>query len=212
MRIIDGNKIHNLDTDVAVLIDVFRATTSIVVMLYKNAVEIIPFENEIGAWEYFKNHRDHVLVGERDGIKIRGFHHGNSPSELINVELGGKRVIFVSTNGTRVLKRIRAKRIYIASFLNADAVLEKIPEDAPLVCASRMDLFAIEDFLCASYIKARRLNIDVDFSRLKNIILRSKSALRLKNLNADEDIEISLKLNSIPVIPVYENGKIIKIG
>lgn len=211
MRIIDGNKIHHLDTDVAVLIDVFRATTSIVVMLYKNAVEIIPFENETGAWEYFKNHRDHVLVGEKDGIKISGFHHGNSPSELINVEFGGKRVIFVSTNGTRVLKKIGAKRIYIASFLNADAILEKIPEDAPLVCANRMNFFSIEDFLCASYIKARKLNIDVDFSRLKNTILRSKSALRLKNLNADEDIEISLKLNSIPIIPVYEDGKIIKI-
>lgn len=212
MKIIDGNKIHSLDTDVAVLIDVFRATTSIVVMLYKNAVEIIPFENETGAWEYFRNHKDHVLVGERDGIKINGFHHGNSPSELVNVEFGRKRVIFVSTNGTKVLKKIRANRIYIASFLNADAVLEKIPEDAPLVCANRMELFSIEDFMCASYIKARKLNINVDFTRLKNAILRSKSALRLRYLNASEDIEISLKLNSIPIIPVYENGKIIKIG
>lgn len=210
LKILDGNSFNDLNTKVAVLIDVFRASTSIVVMLYKNVEEIIPFENEKKAWEYFEHHKDHILVGENNGIKIKGFHYGNSPTELMNAELNKKKVIFVSTNGTRVLKKIRAETIFIASFLNADAIVKYIPNDAVLVCSNRIDFFAIEDFLCASYIKSRKLNINIDFVKIKNTILKSKSALRLKNMNAENDIEFSLRLNQIPIIPIYENGRIIK--
>lgn len=209
MKIIDANKNIPVKANQAVLIDVFRATTSIVIMLSRNAKEIIPFENETKAREFFKTHEDYLLVGEHDGIKIKGFDYGNEPSELISANLDGKGIIFVSTNGTRVLKSLETKRTIIASFLNAYAVLDKMTMDAPIVCANRKDLFCVEDFLCASYLKAKKLGIDIDFKRLKNIILNSKSAQRLRALNAEKDIEIALLLNSIPIVPVYEHGRII---
>jgi len=209
MKIIDANKNIPVKANQAVLIDVFRATTSIVIMLSRNAKEIIPFENETKAREFFKTHKDYLLVGEHDGIKIEGFDYGNEPSKLISANLEGKGIIFVSTNGTRVLKSLETKRTIIASFLNADAVLDKITMDDPIVCANRKDLFCVEDFLCASYLKAKKLRVAIDFKRLKNIILNSKSAQRLRALNAEKDIEIALMLNSIPIVPVYEHGRII---
>ncbi len=211
MNIIDGNRLEIIETERAALIDVFRASTSIIIMLHKNAKEIIPLENEKSAFEYFKIHDDYILVGENNGIKINGFDYDNSPYDLLDADLNGKSVIFVSTNGTRVLKKISAKNVYIASFLNADLLVKRLSLDDPLVCANRKDLFSIEDFICASYIKAKKLGIEINYERIKNIILSSKSSLRLRNLGHEKDIEISLSLNKIPILPVFKNGKITKL-
>lgn len=208
MMIIDGNTSGRIKAKTAVLIDVFRATTSIVVMMYRGVREIVPFENDEKAREFISENRDYISVGERDGIKIYDFDFGNSPVELMNADIAGKSAIFVSTNGTRVLKKIDAEYVYIGSFINADSVVRKIHDDTVLVCANRQNLYSIEDFLCASYIKARRAGIPVDFQRLKEIILKSRSAERMKRLGAEKDMMFSLSLNSIPVVPVYRDGRI----
>lgn len=211
MRILDGNKIERYKGESVILIDVFRATSSIAVMLYKNVKEIIPFENEQFAREFYKNHNEYILVGERNGNKIPDFHYGNSPTELTNANIENKKIIFVTTNGTRILKKIDSPKIFFASFLNMDFILKHINENTDVVCANRIDLFSIEDFLCASYIKAKIKNIKIDFERIKKIIINSKSAERLRLLGYPQDIEFSLRLNEIPVVPILKDGKIIKL-
>ncbi|MFP3255356.1 MAG: 2-phosphosulfolactate phosphatase [Thermoplasmata archaeon] len=206
MNIVDGSKIEKIRAKNAVLIDVFRATTSIVVMMKRGVEEIIPFESEEKARLFIKKHNDYVSVGEREGIKIEDFDHGNSPVELMKAPLEGKKVVFVSTNGTRVLSKIIAEKVYIGSFLNADNIAKIIDEETVLVCANRLNLYSIEDFLCASYIKGKHMGIHMDFERIKNIILKSKSADRLRKLNAEDDMLFSLSLNLIPIVPVYRNG------
>ncbi len=210
MRIIDGFRAESIVSKEAVLIDVFRATTSIVVMFYKGVNEIIPAKNENEAWKIYSKKRDYILIGERDGIKIDGFHYNNSPDELMNADLNGKNVIFVSTNGTRVLKKIKSPVVYMASFLNADLIVNNIENDADLVCANRRDIFSIEDFFCASYIKARKMGIFIDFENLREKIIKSKSAERLRRMGFEKDIHFALSLNSMPVLPVYRNGIIRK--
>ncbi len=210
MRIIDGFRAQSIVSKEAVLIDVFRATTSIVVMFYKGVNEIIPAKDENEAWKIYSQKRDYILIGERDGIKIDGFHYNNSPDELMNADLNGRNVIFVSTNGTRVLKKIESPVVYIASFLNADLIANTVENDADLVCANRRDIFSIEDFFCASYIKARKMGIFIDFENLKEKIIKSKSAERLRRIGFEKDIHFALSLNSMPVLPVYRNGVIRK--
>ncbi|MGC8985803.1 MAG: 2-phosphosulfolactate phosphatase [Thermoplasmata archaeon] len=211
MDIVDGNIEGKIRAREAVLIDVFRATTSMVVMMYRGAEEIIPFENERMAREFLSVHRDYISAGEKDGIKIGDFDYGNSPVEFMSLDLRGKRVAFVSTNGTRVLKKIESERVLIGSFLNADSIVRIVDDDAVLVCANRQNLYSIEDFLCASYIKARKKGIYVDFDRIRKIILRSGSAQRMRSLGAEDDMHFSLSLNMIPIVPVYRNGKIREI-
>ncbi len=210
MRIINGFKAESIISKEAVLIDVFRATTSIVVMFKKGVNEIIPAKNENEAWKIYSQKKDYILIGERDGIKIDGFHYNNSPNELMNAELNGKNVIFVSTNGTRVLKKIKSPVVYIASFLNADLIANNIGYDADLVCANRKDIFSIEDFYCASYIKGKKLGVFIDFENLKEKIIKSKSAERLRRMGFENDIHFALSLNSMPILPVYRNGIIKK--
>ncbi len=208
MKIIDGFRSDIVLSKEAVLIDVFRATTSVAVMLSKGVKEIIPAVDENEAWKIYSEKKDHLLIGESDGIKIKGFHYNNSPSELMNANLNGKNVIFVSTNGTRVLRKIKSNVVYIASFLNADLIAQNVQNDSTLVCANRRDIFSIEDFYCASYIKAKKFGIYVDFERMKKNILNSKSAERLRKLGFEKDIYIALSLNSIPLLPVYREGVI----
>ncbi len=208
MKIVDGFRSESIISDESVLIDVFRATTSIVVMFSKGVKEIIPAPDENEAWRIYSEKKDHLLIGEKDGIKINGFHYNNSPSELIKENLNGKNVIFVSTNGTKVLRKIKSHVVYIASFLNADLIAKTVSNNSPLVCANRRDIFSIEDFYCASYIKAKKLGIPVDFERIKKNIVYSKSAERLRKMGFERDIHIALSLNSIPVLPVYRNGVI----
>ncbi len=211
MKIMDGNREEKILSEKAVLIDIFRATTSIVVMLQRGVEEIVPFENEHLAREFLKEHEDYISAGERDGIKIEDFQFGNSPVEFMGADLYGKKVAFVTTNGTRVLKKISSKNIYIASFLNADSILPFLDENTVLVCANRRNIFSIEDFLCASYLKARYEKKYIDFERIKKIILNSSSAERMRKLNAEEDMLFSLNLNIIDIVPVYRDGRITKI-
>ncbi|MGC9123403.1 MAG: 2-phosphosulfolactate phosphatase [Thermoplasmata archaeon] len=208
MKIIDSNKYDIIYTEKAVLIDVFRATTSIVVILSNGAEKIIPFPNEESAREFYKKNRDMILVGERNGYKIPDFHFGNTPYLLSKHDFHGKSVIFVSTNGTRVLNKIKSNHIYFASFLNASSILKVLDEKTDFICANRLNLLSIEDFMLAAYLKAKKLNIKIDYNRIKDIILKSKSADRVRSLNAEEDIYFSLNLDLYDIIPYYFNGEI----
>ena len=51
-----------------------------------------------------------VLGGEREGLPIAGFDLGNSPSEYRPETVGGRTVVFTTTNGTRAMNRCRAAR------------------------------------------------------------------------------------------------------
>ena len=88
---------------VCVVIDVLRATTTMTHALAAGAREIAPCLEVADAERLAAsmNRAEYVLGGERDGIKIAGFDFGNSPSEYSPAAIGGKTVIFTTTNGTR---------------------------------------------------------------------------------------------------------------
>ncbi|MGL6226558.1 MAG: 2-phosphosulfolactate phosphatase [Thermoguttaceae bacterium] len=70
---------------------------------------------------------DLLLGGERGGKRIDGFDLGNSPREYTKERVGGKTLIFSTTNGTRAMYRARfAKHVYLASFLNAQTVVDQL--------------------------------------------------------------------------------------
>ena len=78
-----------------VVIDVFRAFTVETYLSRANAAKIIPVGDMQIAFDYKKEHPENtVLCGERKGIIIDGLDYGNSPSQLENVNLSGKTVIF----------------------------------------------------------------------------------------------------------------------
>jgi 2-phosphosulfolactate phosphatase len=146
----------------AVVIDVVRATTSMVEALANGAKGIFPTTSTEEAVKLASSlgREDTLLCGERKGIKIEGFDLGNSPSEYTPEVVGGKRLVMKTTNGTGAFAHAQeADRIFACSLTNLSAVAEALVGVERLVvqCAGRQDRFALEDAVCAGHLLKKLL-------------------------------------------------------
>ena len=115
-----------------VVIDMLRATTTIVEALSAGAVAVIPCGEIEEARQCARQRSPAALLGgERGGRPIAGFDLGNSPAEYTAERVGGKTVVLTTTNGTRALLHSRqAARVLVAAFANCaatTAALESTP-------------------------------------------------------------------------------------
>ncbi len=147
------------DKDV-VIIDVFRATSTIAAALHNGAIEIIPVAAVETAIRLGETIPESITAGERDGRIAPGLAHGNSPSEYPADFIAGKTLILTTTNGTKLLHMVQdAHTILTGAFLNISAVVAYLLQsnrDVVLGCAAWKDKFNLEDTLFAGEV-ARRL-------------------------------------------------------
>jgi 2-phosphosulfolactate phosphatase len=141
-----------------VVIDVIRATTVIVEALASGARAIYPVVSTEDAIKlsHTLGREDTLLCGERKGLKVDGFHLGNSPREFTPERVGGKRLVMSTTNGTRALWAAQgAERVLVLSFLNLRAVALEVAvalgagTSLALVCAGKEGRFSLDDAFCA---------------------------------------------------------------
>jgi 2-phosphosulfolactate phosphatase len=108
---------------VCVVVDVLRASSSLVVLLERGVEEVLPAAGIPEARRLARERPHHVLCGERGGLPPPGFQYGNSPVEFARLELAGRRVILCTTNGTKTLARVAAAPlVLVGALLNATAV------------------------------------------------------------------------------------------
>lgn len=145
-----------------VVIDVLRATSTIVAALAHGAVAVYPCATAGEARELAAGRGgDRLLCGEADSLKIAGFDLGNSPREFTPEAVAGREVVLVTSNGTRALRSLPggAGEVVLASFLNAGAVGRHLARAAAggvtIICAGTRGGFSLEDFLCAGYRESR---------------------------------------------------------
>jgi 2-phosphosulfolactate phosphatase len=143
-----------------VVIDVLRSSTTIVHALEAGANEIIPCAevDEARAAAAGLPPDEAVLGGERGGLPIEGFHLGNSPEEYTPYRVGGRSVVFTTTNGTRAMAHARqAERILIGAFVNATAILRQLhgAEQVHLLCAGTEGQVSEDDVLLAGMLVDR---------------------------------------------------------
>jgi 2-phosphosulfolactate phosphatase len=119
--------------NIAVAIDVFRATTSFAVALKSGAQEILPIADLKAAEAKTKELRarqsdsDVLLCGERGGVKPAGFDLGNSPLEYAPENVRGKTLVFTSTNGANAVELCAAAELALAAaFVNLRATAQFI--------------------------------------------------------------------------------------
>ncbi len=149
---------------VAVVIDVLRATTTIVHALAAGANSVIPCSEVDEAFAI----RDRIgadncrLGGERHGLLIEGFQLDNSPFRYTPETVAGKTVVFTTTNGTRALAAARsAASILVAAFVNRAAIVDRLRSDGRpvwIVCAGTDGFVTAEDVLVAGSIAAAVLD------------------------------------------------------
>ena len=139
-----------------VVVDVLRASSTILTALVNGAKEVIPAESVSVAARISKGLGNSVLCGERNGKVIEGFKLGNSPFEYSNEIVKAKSLIFSTTNGTVAIAKSKfAKTCVLASFLNLSAVVEHLfalNEDFTIVCSGKLNDYCVEDSVYAGLI------------------------------------------------------------
>jgi 2-phosphosulfolactate phosphatase len=145
---------------IVVIIDVLRASTTIVHALEAGASQVIPClevdQARAAAAQLPENQR--VLGGERHGLPIEGFDLGNSPGDYLPEKVEGKTVVFTTTNGTRaMLHARRAERVLIGAFVNATAVSRQLigQQRIHLLCAGTHGQISEDDVLLAGMLVER---------------------------------------------------------
>ena len=146
------NKLHSCT---AIVIDVLRATTSIIRAAQNGALKIIPTKEPGDAASVAMNigARDCVLAGERGGIRLPGFDIGNSPLDFSPEAVSEKNVIFCTTNGTQAICGMSgAANLLIGAMINRTAVARRAVElgqDIVIMCAGTDGRFSADD-ICAA--------------------------------------------------------------
>ncbi len=219
---------------VVVVMDVLRATTTIVYALQNGARSVIPCEEPSDAVAVRDRlARDGVVLGgERDSVRIPGFDLDNSPLSYTGERVQGKTVVFTTTNGTRALRRAMQaspRAIVCAGFVNLSAVVDRVLNMAPasvlLACAGSEGTLALEDALLAGAI-ADRLGAAQPGAELsdaaKSCVLAYGSAARNLAVNIAssehaqvliragfaDDVAAAARIDSAPVVPILRNGEI----
>src|SRR5580698_3214274 len=145
--------LYNVPEYIVVIVDIFRATSSICYGIENGAEAIIPVA-EVDECAAYRDKGTHYLIAaERDGSVVEGFDFGNSPFSYTKEKVSGKTVVLTTTNGTQALHLSRsAKKVVIGSFLNLTALcnwLKDQHDDVLLVCAGWKNNFNLEDTIFA---------------------------------------------------------------
>lgn len=215
-----------------VVIDVLRATSSMLTAFSNQARGIIPVSGieEADEWKNRLGEHHCILCGEKDGFKIPGYQLGNSPLEFTQERVGDKFVIMNTTNGTKAITNARkADRILIGCFLNVQSVIDEIlktGEAITLVCSGWKERLSLEDMLCAGLMIDRLLltgqgvlledesNIThavykQNAQNLAMAVLNSSHARRLKTIAPEKDFEYCAQIDVFSITPYVQDGMII---
>ena len=219
---------YDLASNVVVVIDILRASSSITTGIAHGVKAIRPVES-LGECRELKL-QGHIGAAERGGKKVGGFDMGNSPFSFMNPELEDTNIAMTTTNGTIALKKSKgALQVIIGSFLNFSALLsylERLPCDLLLHCAGWKGTVNLEDTLFAGAVvhglkQMFEYNSDVPLmasnlykmakNDLKSAVQDSSHVARLMDLGLEKDIDFCLKFDEYKVIPVLKGNYITKM-
>jgi 2-phosphosulfolactate phosphatase len=218
----------DLTGSVVVMIDVLRATSSVVEALVNGAQGVYPAPSTEEAIKLASSlgREDTILCGEARGLKIEGFDLGNSPREFSAEVVAGKRLVMSTTDGTRAFFLVEdSVRVLICSFMNLSAVaaVAAVAADSlVIVCAGMERLFSLDDAVCAGALVQRiRAAADVEVElndaamgavemaltfRINTRFLASTlTGKRLIEIGLREDLEICAEIDRHSVVPEMNN-------
>ena len=208
--------LHNEDIEnkQVVVIDILRATTTMVAAFENGAKSVVSVEHLEDALLY--REQGYLIAGERNGLKVDGFDMGNSPQEFTKNVVEGQNIVLSTTNGTKAINACSAAKYrYVSSFRNIDAMAKTIIEnnlDVLLFCAGWKDKFNLEDTVFAGAL-AQQL-IDNGFTtnddatrmacllwniakpNLSNFLADASHVQRFKTLHIESDLEVCLRFNT----------------
>ena len=222
--------IYDIQNSVVVIIDVFRATSTIVTALYNGAAKVIPVDAVDKCISIGNATPNSITAGERDGKVIEGLQHGNSPAEYPRSFIEDKTLVLTTTNGTKLLHMALnngADEIITGTFPNLSAVCNHLiakQKNVILACSAWKDKFNLEDTLFAGAVVQKikeHFTIHCDSSLMaeqmfalhqqdiKQFIRTTTHWHRLAAFGLEKDLEYCVSIDVANVLPVYKEGELV---
>lgn len=123
---------------IAVIVDVFRAFSVAPHAFFRGAARVFPVGDIEDAFAMRNRYPGAVLVGERHARKLPGFDAGNSPTDILALDVRGKVVVHTTHAGTQgLVNATEADEVLTGGFNNLSAVsryiLDRDPSQVTLV-------------------------------------------------------------------------------
>jgi 2-phosphosulfolactate phosphatase len=200
--------------DVAVVVDVLRATSTIVQAVAAGYPRVLC----CGSVETARGLRadGRVLAGERDCVRVPDFELGNSPAGVATNGHGGAELVLATTNGSPaiVAASSAARRVVIGCLLNLGAVLDAIraEADVTIVCSGTDGRPALEDVYVAGRLVAALGGTPSDAARVAarvasayqaplEPLAESEDGARLRATGQEPDIAWCARESALGVVP-----------
>lgn len=221
--------LYDISNSIVVIIDVFRATSTIATALYNGAAKVIPVDSVAKCIELGKI-TGGITAGERDGKVVEGLQHGNSPAEYPREFIEGQTLVLTTTNGTKLLHMALergAAHVITGSFPNLSAVCDYLlreNKNVILGCSAWKDRVNLEDALFAGAVIQRvseHFTIHCDSSLMAaemyglhqkdmfSFIRKTTHWHRLAAFGLEKDLEYCVTPDVANVLPLYENGALV---
>lgn len=208
----------------ALVIDVLRASTTMVTALAHGCRAVLPVAEVEEARRRAREVPGALLAGERGGDPPAGFDLGNSPLEFTSERVGGRTIVFTTSNGTRALLATRpATAVAVAGFVNLAAAAGWAVgqgRDVVVVCAGELGARSVEDETCAGLLVDQVLSRQREAvatpgaaeaagaarAYAKDLARLARDAPHARHLAAHgrgPDVAACLTLDAFTMVPVY---------
>ncbi len=190
-------------TGTAVVIDVLRAFTTAAYAFEAGAVEIILTGMLDDAFALREQDPTLLLMGEVNGRPIPGFNFSNSPTEIREANLTGRKLVQRTSAGTQgVLRSSHARHILAASLVNISATVRHLrslsPTEIGFVATGLGENHGEEDVACAEAAICLLNDIDPGWIGVEQQV-RTSSAGQLfsgrDNTFTPSDLEAALEID-----------------
>ena len=204
--------VERLRASACAVIDVIRATSTIVTALAHGALSVLPMADVADAFAVKARDPAALLAGERGGKPLPGFDLGNAPGDFTAERVAQRRIILTTTNGTQALAACAgARAVMTASLLNLEAVATRLRELGPpwiIVCAGFEGSFGLDDAIVAGAL-AEALGQDhalVSLYRsvrrdLAGALLGSKAGQELVKVGLEKDVSFCARRDLFWLVP-----------
>lgn len=220
--------LYDLRGRVAVVVDVLRATSSIVTALAQGVTHLVPV-SEVAECRALAA-EGYLTAAERDGRQAEGVDLGNSPFGYLDgvVPVRGRAVAITTTNGTRALHlSAAADEVLVGAFLNLGAVaarLRLLQKDVVIVCSGWKGKFCLEDTLFGGALAAQLTDafdtsssdstlaaLDLWHAARPDVagyLLKSAHVRRLNSLEAHKDMGFCVREDEYAIVPMFRHERI----
>ncbi|MDD2511690.1 MAG: 2-phosphosulfolactate phosphatase [Proteiniphilum sp.] len=216
---------YRQEHDTLIVVDIFRASTTMCAMLHHGAAAIIPVADIDQARAY--KEKGFLVGAERHTRKCDFADCGNSPFDYTPERVHGREVVFTTTNGTRAIEQGKDTReLLIGSFSNIGALTRHCLHTTNrivILCAGWHNRINLEDTLFggafAELLSAQSdVTIGSDAVRIAQLLWQRAKAdppvflkasdhyARLLANGAEGDAAYCLSPDTVSVVPVYHRA------